>query len=806
MATTHPPILAPEAPPQADIRELRIALVCYGGVSLAIYMHGVTREIHTLIRASAAYDRNQTGHAFPAGSGEAVYWEILQNVDRESGTRLRVVVDIIAGTSAGGINGICLAKAIALNCSQAALRDLWFDRGDITKLVAGPKWMPAPLRVPLMAIGSAVGMGLNAPLRGDSMCRWLYEAFEAMDATAPANPESLLPPDHPLELFVTVTDLEGYGRELTIEDPRVIRDRTHRHVLIFKHGNESAGFGPSQNHSLAFAARATSSFPGAFPPLSFDDYQGFFEPSADLKNLAEEQFAIYRMNGGNPTASAFVDGGVLDNAPFLYATAAIRRRSASVQVDRRLVFIEPDPVQEGLPAAPRVDNGPGWFRTIAASLSSIPAGQPILDELNELAERNRTVRRIRDVIETNFTPIKQMVEGLAGRHQLSLAQLSAQTPAAALDKLRADIDQASVENAGFTHPTYLRVRVGMVLDSYAAMVADSLDYPATSYPARFVEVVVRDWARDIGLSATSPDAGKQQVEFLRETELGYHQRRLRFLIAAFSWWYRTVSKSSSPSRAELDAAKATLYRRLAAIDGVIPALMLGAEGRHALEQAFSKEKVREGAKMQRRDYAQSHGADLDHLQALVRKAVTAHVAELEVGLYNDLVSICASWPEDTRTDLFARYLGFPFWDVIVLPIQSLSTAVDERDHVEVMRVSPLDSRILGDDGPKKLKGIGLHHFAAFFKREYRENDYLWGRLDAAERLVGMLLDDPMTPGLDPAPAACVPVFEAILREEEPALKTVSNVVTEVQRRVKRIKNGSAVSGEPLPAEALSSGV
>lgn len=26
-------------------KELRLALVCYGGVSLAVYMHGVTKEI-----------------------------------------------------------------------------------------------------------------------------------------------------------------------------------------------------------------------------------------------------------------------------------------------------------------------------------------------------------------------------------------------------------------------------------------------------------------------------------------------------------------------------------------------------------------------------------------------------------------------------------------------------------------------------------------------------------------------------------------------------------------------------------------
>ena len=34
-------------------KELRIALVCFGGVSLAIYMHGISKEILKLLRASA---------------------------------------------------------------------------------------------------------------------------------------------------------------------------------------------------------------------------------------------------------------------------------------------------------------------------------------------------------------------------------------------------------------------------------------------------------------------------------------------------------------------------------------------------------------------------------------------------------------------------------------------------------------------------------------------------------------------------------------------------------------------------------
>jgi hypothetical protein len=40
-------------------KEQRLALVCYGGVSLVLYMHGVIKEILKLSRASKAY------HAVP---------------------------------------------------------------------------------------------------------------------------------------------------------------------------------------------------------------------------------------------------------------------------------------------------------------------------------------------------------------------------------------------------------------------------------------------------------------------------------------------------------------------------------------------------------------------------------------------------------------------------------------------------------------------------------------------------------------------------------------------------------------------
>ena len=45
----RPSPLVSEGDPQ--VTELRLALVCFGGVSLAIYMHGITKEVHSLLRA-----------------------------------------------------------------------------------------------------------------------------------------------------------------------------------------------------------------------------------------------------------------------------------------------------------------------------------------------------------------------------------------------------------------------------------------------------------------------------------------------------------------------------------------------------------------------------------------------------------------------------------------------------------------------------------------------------------------------------------------------------------------------------------
>src|SRR5438046_7406932 len=85
-------------------KELRIALVCFGGVSLAVYMHGISKEILKLVRASAAlhaiaapkgrltasfYDAHDLND--PEYDTEPVYFKLLREIGRD--IDLRVVVD-----------------------------------------------------------------------------------------------------------------------------------------------------------------------------------------------------------------------------------------------------------------------------------------------------------------------------------------------------------------------------------------------------------------------------------------------------------------------------------------------------------------------------------------------------------------------------------------------------------------------------------------------------------------------------------------------------------------------------------------
>jgi patatin-related protein len=146
-------------------KELRIALVCYGGISLAVYMHGVTKEVWHLARASTA--RQRPGHQHTAPSlhrVEQVYAAMLDTIGQRSGLNLSILPDIVAGASAGGLNSVFLAQAIQSGQSLEPLTRLWLERADIDQLLTqeegtwrgtAKQWL-APLMGRMLGAGEPV--------------------------------------------------------------------------------------------------------------------------------------------------------------------------------------------------------------------------------------------------------------------------------------------------------------------------------------------------------------------------------------------------------------------------------------------------------------------------------------------------------------------------------------------------------------------------------------------------------------------------------------------------------------------------
>ncbi len=146
----------------------------------------------------------------------------------------------------------------------------------------------------------------------------------------------------------------------------------------------------------------------------------------------------------------------------------------------------------------------------------------------------------------------------------------------------------------------------------------------------------------------------------------------------------------------------------------------------------------------------------------------------------------AEFPKAERRSLILAYLGFPFYDIATLPLLQ-GEGLDEFDPVKVDRISPEDATAIREGGAEAtLKGIQFNSFGAFFSRAYRENDYLWGRLHGADRLIDIIVSAlPEGMHLPPGMVAGLKreIFRAILAEEKERLTTVPGLFEELEREV-----------------------
>jgi len=133
--------------------------------------------------------------------------------------------------------------------------------------------------------------------------------------------------------------------------------------------------------------------------------------------------------------------------------------------------------------------------------------------------------------------------------------------------------------------------------------------------------------------------------------------------------------------------------------------------------------------------------------------------------------------------LFA-YLGFPFYDVATLPLLR-HEGFTEYDPIKVDRISPDDAPSIRDGGARAtLRGIEFYNFGAFFSRAYRENDYLWGRLHGAERMIDLVCST-VDSGVDSRVCHGFKrrAFEAILQEETEAGRCDAGLIESLKSEI-----------------------
>lgn len=722
--------------PRMRQKEIRIALICYGGVSLAVYMHGVTKEVWHLAKASSGFHKGES----QIGGVRRVYCELLEYIQNEHLLRLRFLPDILSGASAGGINAVFLSQAIYSGHSLEPLTDLWLENADVSRLTdpeAEPMWRYAKIWAqpiaewvlgrPGNAVSESVapetraevrhkvsrlvrGRWFSPPFSGPNFTALLHDALKAMRDGQAGQP--LLPPGHPIDLFVTTTDFRGRTELLRLNSPEIVEESEHRMPISFRNNVPANGGSDIANLlELTMAARATASFPGAFPPLQLEEIDELAKSEGqnwDGRSQFLERIMPSHVRDQTTANVCLIDGSVLVNAPFGGAIEALEGRPAQREVDRRFVYIDPRPNSY---IAPTDDEAKpvGFFASIFGSLSTIPREQPIRDNLEELEQQSHEAARLSRILAGLRPEIERAVEKLFG-----MTFLMDRPTAKRLKNWRNKAQQAAAEDAGYAFHSYAQAKFNGIVERLAAIVHDAC--PQLGLPdGGPIEDALRQELQRRGitdLSAPSGGASEPAIAFFRAHDIGFRIRRLRLLARRLA---RDWEQDTDIPDDALDTARAMVYDILG--------LYLGSDGRQGLGVEFDQLSS---------NVLNEPGAVLDYLGS---KRLLPEVDDRAEELF---ASGLEKMPKQLRRRMMLTYLGFPFYDVATLPLLR-NEGLTEFDPVKVDRISPDDARSIRSGGTEAtLRGTEFFSFGAFFSRAYRENDYLWGRLHGAERMIDLI--------------------------------------------------------------------
>lgn len=689
-------------------QELRLATTMTGGVSLAIWMAGVAREINLLAQAS---QWRRAGGTFPTDnplSKEStaslkLYTQLLDLLD------MIADVDILSGTSAGGINAALLAHARIAGADLGGLRDLWLDLGALTDLLRDPRDKHTP-----------------SLLYGDER---MYAALAKQIPNLQIGPfpPTKFPPKArtpSTTLYITTTLLTGETSRFTDSFGTLVQDVDRRGLFTFTQ-DQLAMTGTAA--ALALAARSSASFPLAFEPsfLPFNEGTPTHGPKQHEVPARPPMEAFTNITRAHWVA----DGGLLNNRPLGVLLRRIFDRPARRAVRRVLLFVVPSsgpaPTLVDVVPPDRVDEPLGLVDALLKDLAAI-TNQSIATDLRE-------IRIHQDRMESRTDT------------KLRLAELAARLP----DGVRLLTEQLLADYA-----TREATRHGQSLTD--ALLRQLSTWPPQSGPS--TESIPANWQPDLSIGGGAEKMCRRQVT-----------------AAILSRWSQPPEQPLPETAADLsrygqpayDLAKGCALNvvlaayELARSEDDVAALAELTQAIHLacpppdpvdlaelVRNTCTNEAVRRGSLA---NAARVLAAD--YLQRLkVPEDAWAKLGGALVVGYRKLSELGAGAPATDPLNIYLDYLGSDddpptmagkLFDLAATQRSMLPAEADIEQSVELVQVSADSRSLLAPDwetAQKKLSGMQFHHFGAFYKRSWRANDWMWGRLDGCGWLVHVLLD------------------------------------------------------------------
>ncbi len=330
-------------------REVRIAPVMTGGTSLAVWMGGVTSELYSLLRHDEA----------PAGSTAAIYHSLVDL------TLTDPVVDVVTGTSAGGLNGCLLSVAVCLDLplsTFAELRPTLMSTADLSTLLRSADERDPPS---LLQGTAKFENEIARVLRG-----WAWGTDWAAAR-------------QPVDLVTTYTAITPVAQGRVDDFGEPLTDVTHAGTLRFSDGDFHD---PDVVLKIASAAKTSAGIPGLFEPSYLAS------GPVDAAVSGRQDLASHKSANFRDVSRWAVDGGLVVNLPLGEALDRIFQRPANGIVRRVILYVCPTPRNQAENWSEPVEPSPSILAS-ALSVFSAPRAEGVAGDIDEIRRHNAGVHR-----------------------------------------------------------------------------------------------------------------------------------------------------------------------------------------------------------------------------------------------------------------------------------------------------------------------------------------------------------------------------------------------------------------------------